>query len=299
MTRTIRVACLIAAVFAGCASRGPGARRPEAHRGIVDTPPYEEIAASYNARVATQERIWARSVARVWYPDREGGEQTDQVEGQFMMIRPDRLLLTFKKLGETYAVLGSNAEKYWWIELGEERVAWVGEHARVSAERTRELGLPVHPLDLLEMIGVLPLPEPAPVGAGGPAPGVRRLPDGRLEVRVPSRAHAGRAVRAIRYTLDPDTLEPRRIELLDDAGEPVLTSELTRYEAVALAQGRAGGGLATRMEASIDGGRRRMRLWLMDAENRGGKPDPASFDLDRVLRNYRVSDVRSIDDGEG
>jgi hypothetical protein len=288
--------CLAAAVLTGCfgcaaaRSERPG-REPEP----ASAPSYEEIAAQYNQRVAPLDRVWARSVARVWYPDREGEEQTDQVEGHLMMIRPDCLKLTFKKLGETYAVLGSNPDQYWWIELGDRagrRVAWVGEHQAADPERLEELGLPVHPLDLIEVIGVLPLPVPA---SGSPQPRVARTPEGVLvDVMPPPERSRGR-VETFRYLLDPRTLEPLRIGLLDAAGKAILTADLSRYAPV-IGTGSRGTTLATRMDASIDDGRRRMRLWINDADTSRREPTTESFVLDSDLKRYRVPEVQSIAD---
>ncbi len=277
----------------GCAGGRGG--RAEREPEPTPVPSYAEIAAKYNQRVAPLDRVWARSVARVWYPDREGEEQTDQVEGHLMMIRPDCLKLTFKKLGETYAVLGSNPDQYWWIELGDRggrRVAWVGEHEAADPERLEELGLPVHPLDLIEVIGVLPLPT---VASGVPQPRVSRTPQGILVDVIPPPGRSRGRVETFRYLLDARTLEPLRIGLLDAAAKAVLTADLSRYAPV-IGAGSPGATLATRMDASIDDGRRRMRLWINDADTSRREPTADSFVLDSDLKRYRVPEVQSIAD---
>ncbi len=279
------------AALAGCRA-GPGTKGREGPPGPL--PSYATIAAAYNGRVAPLDRVWARSVVRVWYPDREGEEQTDQVEGHFQFVRARNLLLTFKKLGETYAALGSNDERYWWIELGEEKVAWVGDHGPGTAERARELGLPVQPIDLIRLLGVLPLPEPG----SDPIPAVTRSRDGRsvLVTMFPMMGSGASSVKGVRYRLDPRTFEPTRIQLLDEAGRVAMEAGLSRFQPVALAGGRTGGGMATQIDASLDAGTRRMRLWLHDAENSERRPREEAFDLDAVLGSYGVTDVRSIDE---
>ncbi len=278
------------ALLAGCrAAPGPKGDAPSG-----PLPSYAAIAEVYNARVAGLDRVWARSVVRVWYPDREGEEATDQVEGFFQYLRPNGLNLSFKKLGETYAALGSNDDRYWWIELREERVAWVGEHARATPDRARELSLPVQPLDLIRLLGVLPLPEPG----SGPTPAVTRpRPGGPVQVTVFPMPGTDRSLmKGARYSLDPRTFEPVRIELLDAGGRVAMDAALSRYTPVTVAGGRPGGSMATQIQASLDRGERRMKLWLNDAENSGRRPREQAFDLDAVLDSLQVMDVRSIDE---
>lgn len=279
------------ALLPGCRA-GPDTKGGGPPPGAL--PSYAAIAEAYNARVAGLDRVWARSVVRVWYPDREGEEATDQVEGFFQYLRPNCLNLSFKKLGETYAALGSNDDQYWWIELREERVAWVGEHARATPERARELSLPIQPLDLIRLLGVLPLPEPG----NGPTPAVTRpRPGGPIRVTIfPMSGTGGSLVKGARHSLDPRTFEPVRIELLDAGGRVTMEAALSRYAPVMLADSRPGCTMATQIEASLDRGERRMKLWLNDAENSGRRPREEAFDLDAVLASLQVTDVRSIDE---
>jgi hypothetical protein len=285
------LAALLASVaLAGC---GTGPRtKPEPPPGPL--PSYATIVGAYNARVAGLDRVWARSVVRVWYPDLEGEEQKDQVEGHIQYLRPRSLLLTFKKLGETYAALGSNDERYWWIELGDQKVAWVGEHAQASAERAREMGLPVQPLELIRLLGLLPLPEPG----SGATPAVTRTPGGReiVVTMFPIEGSGTSLVKGVRYRLDPVTFEPRRIELLDRGGRMAMEASLSHYQPVAAEVGRVAGSIPGQVQASLDGGERRMHLWLHEPENTENRPGPRVFDLEAVLASYGVTDVRSIDE---
>lgn len=295
---SVLVVCCCCGVELGCARR----HRPDPSVQLGPPPAYAAIAQSWNARVATVDRLWARSVVRIWFPDREGEEQVEQVEGTFQFARPNRLLMTYKKLGETYAVLGSNAERYWWIELpagGEERVAWVGEHAKAGAGQADDAGIPVRPADLIELLGVLPLP----VGEGGllARPVVAWSADGAgVTLTMPAASADRRPVASVRYQLDRTTFLPRSIELLGGDGAALITAALSKHEPVALKGGGGGGGgaIATVVEASLDGGTRRLKLWLHDPANTGGRPRDAVFDLDAVLSHYRVDQVRSLDDPE-
>ena len=283
---TLAIVALEALAGCGANHKAPPAR--------PDPPPqYAEIAAAYNARVAPMTQLWARSVVRVWYPDEQGEEQSSQVEGHFVFEPPDRLYLTFNKVSETYAVLGSSAEQYWWLELGEKHRAWIGRHDRVTDERAREVGLPVHPLDLLELLGVLPLPE-----TPSEPPGVAWSPDGRrieVMVAVRRRPEGGAAGRRIRLALEQESLLPTRIELLDDHDEALMSADLESYEPVKV-RGGTGPLIATRFIATLEGGRKRFRLWLYDPERRAPPVGPKVYDWAWLQRTYRIEEVESLDE---
>lgn len=270
---------------AGCAACRNGEAEP-IDRGPA--PPYAEVAGTYNARLEPLDRLWARAVTRVWYPDKEGEEQSEQVEGHLQFIRPDRLLMTFDKVGinRTFALLGSNETRYWWMDLTGPRRAWVGTHAAVTPERIAELGLPVHPLDLVELLALSPLPEP---GAGG---SVGWSTDGRrLVVTAPTRMGGGTR----RLFLDPETREPSRIELLDAAGRVVAEAALSNYDVVELPFPKTGPRIATQMLMSINAGRERMRLKLWAPENRGSRPRPGIFDLERLAASQGIEEIVDLD----
>lgn len=267
---------------AACRDRGadPVARGP--------TPPYTEVAAAYNARLEPLDRLWARAVTRVWYPDKEGEEQSEQVEGHFQFIRPRRLLLTFDKVGinRTFALLGSNDTRYWWMDLTGPRRAWVGTHAAVTAKRVEELGLPVHPLDLVELLGLNPVP------AEGPGASIAWSEDGRhLVLTAPTEFGTGTR----RVFLEPARFEPARIELRDASGNLAAESELSRFETVELPFPQTGPRIATQMLMSINAGRERMRLKLWAPENRGSRPRPAIFDLERLSASQGIEEFIDLD----
>jgi hypothetical protein len=277
---------LVGVLLAACAGPPKGQSGPA--RGPA--PNYERVAAAYNRRIAPLGSLWARTVIRIWYPDREGRERSDQVEGYFQFRLPRSINVTLQKVGETGAVLGSNESRYWWIELSKEsRVARVGEHAKVTPERIAELGLPVYPLDLVSLLGITPVPEGA-AGAGHTGWSA----DGRYLVVTVRSAESG----SRRFLLDPQTYEPAAIEALDTAGRAVLVSELSKYEAVNQIGSGAGERprIATEIVASFDGGRTRIRMRLNDPESGGRRPPAAAFDLETLLRSYGVRRVESLDD---
>ena len=279
--------------LSGCASldplvgqhEGAAQREPARPRSERAGPAYEEIAAIYNERVAPAESLWARASIRVDGRDAEGGRLREQAEGHLQIERPRRLALSIGKLGETHLYLGSNDEVYWWMDLIDKDEPFVifGRHERVTPEKASQLGVPVHPLDLIDAIALSPLPE------AGPGSGAAWTSDGKeLVVRAPGRWGARR------MWLDPDTFEPRRVEIEDDRGELLLAAELSRYEHVRK-QGDATIRLrlATRYEIQTAGLDATVRINLFEPKIRAIRP--IAFDLPRLLASYRVEQAWDLD----
>src|SRR5690606_32452804 len=126
--------------------------------------------------------------------------------------RPDHVALSTGKLGEPFFRLGSNGERFWWFDLRKPRRAWVGTHDAAAIRRAaaEESPIPVPPRDLIELLGITLLPTEA---AGRV---VWTADQNGLVVDVPSEAGSRR------LTLDPQTYEPRAIELFDASGTPII-----------------------------------------------------------------------------
>jgi hypothetical protein len=293
MSRFCRVLCAASLAALTACGGGPdnaGNIAPAVNRAAPPT--YPEVVERYNQRVDALGSLWARTVLRFWYHDKEGQEHTEQVEGHFQYVKPRKVHLSLSKAGETVAYLGSDETRYWWIELGkgEGRRAFVGTHEHATPERIAELGLPVYPLDLLELVGITPL-STQPVG--GERPIVKWSADGReLVVNFPTDDGIRRLI------LDPATYEPRRVEVADRQGVLILQSEMSDYTTVAIRGGAADAAkprIAGEIVASTDKGRTRVRLRLHEPEMGGGRPKPAAFDFDRLLQAHGVDDVRDLD----
>lgn len=300
----IAAASVVVAVMAGCrsgAQQAGSGRTPPVPTVRGKLPQYSTVAEAYNQRVAPLERVWTRGTVRVWYPDEQGEQQVEQLEIHFQFIRPARMLLTLEKATETVAVLGSNETQYWWIELGKEKKAFVGEHARANTARVAELGLPVHPLDLVEVMGITPLPTVWSATSPGEAPHMRWSDDGTsLLVTVLGRNGPRR------LWLDPVTYEPSRIELMGRSMKPVVTAELASFEKVEARPDPNGpvisGRLPTRIMAAIDRENEgtkehvRMRLTLGDAEVSGKRPKAGAFNFENLVRSYGVQETIQLDE---
>lgn len=253
-------------------------------------PAYSDVAERYNARVEPLRRLWSRGTMRVWYPDKQGEEETAQLDANLQFIRPDKINLTLMHIGkvEPIAVLGSNEERYWYIDLADNqrKIAKVGEHARATQAAIEQLGLPVYPLDLVELMGISALPTTWPTVGTGEGPDLRWSSDGRSLV-LTTRARTG----SRRMYLDPQSFLPRRIELLGPDGKPLVASELGDFEEV---EGAGGAMMPFEVIAVIAGGRERVRLRLdQPAVNHTIKP--IAFDADKLFAAYGVRDIESLD----
>lgn len=277
--------CLAAAVLAqGCTGDGVHTQPSAIQRGAP--PAYSEVAAKYNERVGRMDRLWARTVIRVSYRDKDGAERHDQLEGHLQYLRPDRLLLTFDKVGNTYAALGSNEAKYWWIEKTDGAKAYVGAHGEADPALIKQLGLPVHPLNFIELLGITPLPESA---AGDMK--VSWSPDGRSLVVVAPGRMAPR-----RLWLDPDRYVPTRVEILEPDGSVAIGADLgtfAQYQDVKVQTPVAHWSpiIPTELEAVQERDHLRVRITLFAPETAGSKPKASAFDLDHLLQTFDVKEV--------
>lgn len=270
-----------AVVLTGCASsRGPRFPPPEV------LPGYDQTAARFNARVERLNRVWARANLTLRSPKESGGTSVDRAEGYLQLEQPDRTSLSVMKLGETYYYLGSDSDGYWWLDLSDRdhKTALYGRHAEATPELVAELGLPVHPRELLDLFAITPLPvrtegELAPPGAVDWDAGLGML-------RVVSPAMWGERV----VWFDPVTLAPQRVELRDGRGRARATCELSRYiSAPVRGDGRVPPKLASQYRVEMPATGVRATLELYGAEN---KPiNPRAFDFADLVESYGVDEV--------
>lgn len=277
------IAALLAAGASGCKCSQPGAAQSHVWNGAV--PSYEEVAKVYNARVEPLTRLHAGLVLRLDYRDQDGAEQHFQVEGAYDFIRPRQASLFLTKGGQSAAILGCDQARFWWIELIDRKRALVGEHDRVNAEQLSAAGVPVHPLDLIELLGITPLPA-----SGGQ---VRTSPAGELFVELPGRLGSRRLF------LPDREFRPGRIELLAPDGSLAAAADLSKYASVAMAgagPGVAHPFIATDAVIVAQNGDTKGHLELGAPVIDPSRPKPRVFDLEGRLRANGVEDVRQIAD---
>ncbi len=280
-------AVLFAAVLGGCATTdGPRFPRPEV------VPSYGQAASRFNARVARLDRVWSRVNLTLRTPKDSGGTNVDRAEGYLQLEQPDKTALSIMKLGETYFYLGSDAEGYWWLDMSdsERKTAIYGLHAEATPELVGQLGLPVHPRELLDLCGITPLPVR---GDGGSVePGAADWDEKLGMLRIETGAMWGRRV----LWFDPVTMAPQRVELRDGRGRVRATCEMGRYiSAPVRGDGRVPPKLASQYRVEMPETGVRATLELYGAEN---KPiNPRAFDFDDLVESYGIDEVFALRPG--
>jgi outer membrane lipoprotein-sorting protein len=274
--------CLLA--LAGCATQ----REEPADPPIVRTelPKAEDVVTRYNERVRRLERVRGTLSVVIKAVNASGKKIDEQVEGNLMISLPKSLALRLDKFGETIFYMGSNDALYWWIEVADKPVAVKGRHEFATARSAEALGVPVHPLDLLELLGIITLDESIA------ADNLAWSADGRaLQVTTPVRWGSRR------LWLNPDSLEPERIELLDAEGDVTITSRLSRYTRVpvdgdAIVNAR----MATRYDILTPDGKTSLAITLPGPQNPGESMRARAFDFDMLLKAYRVAKTIDLDE---
>ncbi len=289
MKRRVRHLALlgIIALLAGCAGdqkKGPGVSDPGASVS-KPLPPIDAVIAAYNARAASIPRLWASTVTIVEFQERVGDQvrdRSEQFEGYFQFIAPRRVALTFDKLGDTYAALGSDDTRFWWLQRGDDPRGYVGTRERAGMTGLRSLGVPISPDDLTRLLGFQPL-DVSPA-AGGPY----RLTWTRdAQWLVLLRDRGGQAGEE-RLAIDPDTYEPVKIELVlpGDAGRGPqhFSADLRKYapvevRGIALPNVARPPRVPERAELSLWNDSTRVRMTLFSPEISPQKPNKRVFDL--------------------
>ncbi len=192
---------------------------------------------------------------------------------------PSSTALRLDKAGVNAAYLGSNDFAYWWLDLsGSEPVALAGTHLKAARDDAADFGLPVHPLEFIELLGVLPVP-PQPHSPEA----IGWTPDGRtLVLSTPSRW----GVR--RFLLDPSTFEPIAIELLDGRGVLAVGAALSDFRP-AFVEGKPGTSVRvpTKVELLIPGDDTKVLL-VLASPRVPLKINPKAFQLSGLIESYGV-----------
>ncbi len=268
LRRTIgAVACVASALAVSACRSGAGAGGDTDAVAETPAPPFAEVAAGYNERAAMLERVWARCSVAFNYEDEDGRRRTEQGEGHLQIVQPGRLALSVGKLGETLLWVGGDSERYWALELTENKRAYVGTYRLLTAQKAARIGIPVVPTEIATLLGVVPMATRAGT--------VERGADGMLIVRTPLGKRA-----AWEYRLDGATLEPAEIRLKVEEAV-VLRGELSNYVRVAVdgvavgprIAGRAfithepsGATVNLQIDESVSDGKGRMRADAFDFE---------------------------------
>lgn len=192
---------------------------------VKPLPSVASVVQAQNERVRGLDTLWARVSLRVDGKLANAQLNKEEAEGYLQVVLPKKVAVSINKLGNTYFYLGSNDELYWWFDLSGDKRAYFGRHASATSETVDRFGIPVHPLDLIELMAITPAP-----GAGQPGTPEKLhwSADGTLLwYDVAARGSVKRVL------IDPKSLQPVMVELLDSSGKVVVRSELSKYAAFA------------------------------------------------------------------
>lgn len=274
---------LLGAGLPGCRCRpqssGAGPEGPIVRQGKPD---YAALASAYNPRVSSLVRIWASMVVRLTYADADGVIRDEQFDGVVQYVAPSKALLTFRKYSQEFALLGSDGERYWWIELDKVKRATIGRHDMATPERLARAGLPVHPLDLVELLALTPLP---------PEGEAEWSKDGRWAVvTVPAR----NGVRKV--WIDPATHEPGRVQIVGAGGVVLAESGLKKFENMAL-KGASADALRPRVptHVTVEAGKTRLILDISQQQDDPARFRPATFSFEKLTGLYGIEAFQDLD----
>ena len=273
----------IAIGLSGCATGG----RPRVVDRHVEPPTFEEVAAAHNERVGRLDRVWGRAVVELEYRDDKDRRQREQGEGHLQIRQPGDFALSIGKLGETYAWLGADAERFWFFDKFDEPRAVIGRHENIGKPCAQSLGLPADPLLMIDLMGIAPMDL---TEAGSTS----WSDDGRWIVA----SLFGRRTMELMY-FDPKTMRPVRIEFDAPDGEAEIVSTLEQDEPVR--QSDEGGffpRMATRIEIYHPSSQTRVTLHLeqlQDGRTGRGKLSDAAFDFDSLRQAFGPKHIEVLD----
>jgi hypothetical protein len=254
----------------------------------MDTPmAYQEAARSYNRSVDYLDRVQARVNILLTYFDEDGKERHEDPEGRLQIVRPNKLALSLGKAGQVLFWFGCDPEQYWWLDLSEKnkRIAAIGKHEKFDDSTAQRIGLPIKPLDLIRLLGVVKMD----VTARG---ATQWSDDGKLLGITAPVADRGFQ----RTWVDPRDMHPVTVEIFDRQRNPVLVAEHTGEEFVELTRDLPGVGVAQvrmpgRVEITHLQTKTKARITLTGVKD--GPISEKAFDLSVILDKYPVD--RTID----
>jgi hypothetical protein len=256
----------------------------------LDEPPsYEESARKYNRSVDYLDRVLARVNILLTYFDEDGKEHHEDPEGRLQIVRPNKLALSLGKAGQILFWFGCDPEQYWWLDLSEKgkRIAAVGRHEKFDDSTAQRIGLPIKPLDLIRLLGVVKMD----VTARG---ATQWSDDGKLLGITAPVADRGFQ----RTWVDPRDMHPVTIEIFDKQRNLVLVAEHTGEEFVELTRDLPGVGVTQvrmpgRVEITHLETKTKARITLTGVKD--GPISEKAFDLSVIQDKFPVDKVIDLD----
>ena len=248
-----------------------------------------EIREAYNGRTAAIQRMRARAVVEVSWVDEKDKSHWEQGDGPLLVRKPNDLALAIGKLGNVMFWLGRSDQRYWLLELktpqGQPTTAYVGQIDELDQLHDRQLPLPLRPDQLIDFLGVTPLPDDfemlMPMASG---PGVYQL-------REKESVEGSR-----RYWWLDEKLRPTRVGFIDSDGQVIAEASLSQYTSLPIAGAPPGAwpDVASYVEIKLPGPRANVKLNLSDLTTDESKFNDAQFDFDRLVKVYKPQQVRAI-----
>lgn len=153
---------LLACVFASCTNPKPLSNNTNGAPPLVALTA-AELIEEHNVRAAQLDQLHAYGVLKITWMD-ERGEHSDQGDAELWIDQPSRTALRVDAVGEVLLWLGSNNESWWLFDMINEPSTLHVRHGSASrdsladsANRKDENIIPLHPLVLLDLLGITPL----------------------------------------------------------------------------------------------------------------------------------------------
>lgn len=286
MTRPILLAVVVL-ISTGCQTLSP------TDQTQVALPSYDEIATRYNHNIQGLDRLWSRAVVIAnWIDDQDKHRSAQGDSSTLMMVGRDRLALSIGKSVKDLLWIGCDELRYWWIELGEEPISYVGWHDKLYAGKSRPLPVDIRPLDLPVLLGLVQFdPHKTPTQK----PYVTKYQN--HYVISPPGSNA-------RLTLDTKTALPVKVEMFDRQGQLVITASLSEPGRVKLHNRSPGDWptIMTRTQLTVVGRPGNMSILLSamtnaraDDETQKDRALQHAFNYDKLKVALRVKKQTSLD----
>lgn len=296
LSRTVAAILLVGTALAsflgGCASSSKTDPAPVVTKPRGNPPSTPEIVKAHNQRVDGLNSLWARHTIRVSGKLANAKLEKEEAEGFFQLILPRKVAISITKVGETYFYLGSNDELYWWLDLTEAKQGFFGRHALATTSTVDRFGIPVHPLDLIELMAVTPIDETLLKSPDAITPSKWSSDGALIWYDVPARDATKRVL------VDPKSLLPLCVELLDKNGKVVVRADLSNYlDIPSRSKPTARPRIPTRMTISVPRSDLTILINLNDPETR--VPKPAAFDFAYLAQTaYPINKLVDLDKPE-
>lgn len=292
----IGVLALFGGMMGGCESDGDAkpAIQPETSVRKDAPPAYGPTAKAYNEKVQHLDRVFARANLKLTYFDKDGVEKTEDPEGRLQIVRPNKLALSLGKAGSTLFWFGCDPDRYWWIDMTDSKkmFAAVGTHDKFDDSAAKRIGIAVRPLDLVALLGIVPMDTNAPGATQWSKDGKQLGVTSQLGKRG-----------YVRHWLSPETLTVEQVEIFNHDRTLILTAVHEGSQAVEITRDLPPG-------TKISQIRMPERVYVTHYESRtevrmtlsGVKDGPVSdkaFDLGELLKRFEIEMIIDLDAPRG